>query len=398
MLDFKLISADHHIGEHPDAFKRVQREYGDRAPRLVENPPGMGKGLWLVAEGMKPMRSAYFAMGYLVDKHAQGSSIFEDASRYKTSVAKFIQDFRYEDYPETWESSAYVKAMDEDNVEAAVVLSSWTRINYLHTDARFQRAIFRSYNEWILDFASYAPKRLFPAPLISILDVDLAVADIKEYAKRGCKSVHLPTTIDGDAYYHERFEPLWATAADLGIPLTVHSGSSQGGHQHGSWGDTKRAYDPREFVIHRHPNPSSSSECAWQFISNLIFSGVFDRYPSLKVAAVEFHVGEAASVYCNIDYQYTREAAVDPEKTINKRFPSEYLRDNVFFGFEDDPVAVRAAEIYGADNYVWGSDFPHHTSTFPHSSRVLEQIGQGMDPAILRKLGRDNANKLYKLV
>lgn len=398
MIDFKMISADHHIGEHPNAWKLVQREFGDRAPRVVENPPGLGKGLWIVADGMKPMRSAYFAMGYLVDKHKQGASIHEDAMRYKNGVRKFTEEFRYEDYPQTWESSAYVKAMDEDNVEAALVLSSWTRINYVHTDAKFQRSIFRSYNEWILEFASYAPKRLFPAPLLSILDIDLAVADMKEYVKRGCKSVHIPTTIDDDAYYHERFEPLWATAADLGIPLTVHAGSTQGGRQHGSWGDTKREYDPRAFVIHKHPNPSSSSECAWQFVSNLIFSGVFDRYPSLKVSCVEFHAGEAPSVYSNIDYQYAREAAVDPEKTINKRFPSEYLKNNVFWGFEDDPVAIRAAGIYGEDNQLWGSDFPHHTTTYPRSAALLEELGKGTDPAVLRKVCRDNANKLYRFV
>jgi predicted TIM-barrel fold metal-dependent hydrolase len=133
-------------------------------------------------------------------------------------------------------------------------------------------------------------------------------------------------------------------------------------------------------------------------INNLIFSGVFDRYPSLKVACVEFHAGEAPSVYANIDYQYAREAAVDPEKTINKRFPSEYLRDNVFWGFEDDPVVVRAAEIYGKDNQLWGSDFPHHTTTYPHSAALLERLGKGMDPAVLRKVCRENANRLYKFV
>jgi len=42
MLDFKLISADCHIVEHSDAFVRCQREYGDKAPRVVENPEGVG--------------------------------------------------------------------------------------------------------------------------------------------------------------------------------------------------------------------------------------------------------------------------------------------------------------------------------------------------------------------
>ena len=397
MLDFKLISADCHVAEHPDAWELARREYGDRAPRVVENPQGLGKGLWIMAEGMKPMRSAYFALGYVVDKHRKGESVYENATHFKEIVTTFLEEFRYEDYPQGWEPAAYVAALDRDNIEAAQVFSSWTRINYLQTDAKYQRSVFRAYNEWILEFASYAPKRLFPVPLISILDIDLAVADMREYVKRGCKTVHLPTTIEGDKYYHERYEPLWATATDLDIPLSVHSGSSQG-KAHDTFGDQKRAYDPRDYVIRKAHDASAGAGVAWEFISNLIFSGVFDRHPSLKVACIEFGVGEAASVFDSIDYLFVREATTDPEKSINKRYPSEYLRENVFFGFEDDPVAVKAATVYGEDNYLWGSDFPHHTTTYPHSTTLLEGFGDGMDPAILRKMGRDNANRLYGFV
>ena len=397
MIDFKLISADHHIAEHPDAWALARHEFGDRAPRVVEDPDGLGKGLWIVADGMKPMRSGYFALGYVVEKHKEGRSIFDNAAHYKDVVATFLEEFRYEDYPQGWSPAAYVKAMDEDNVEAALVLSSWTRINYLQTDAKFQRSIFRAYNEWILDFASHAPKRLFPAPLISILDIDHAVADMREYVTRGCRTVHFPTTIEGDSYYAERFERLWATANDLDIPITVHSGSSQG-KLHNTFGDTKRDYDPRAYIINKAHSPSSGSAAAWEFISNLMFSGVFDRYPSLKVACLEFEAGEAASVFSAIDYRYTREATTDPEKSVNKRYPSEYLSENVFFSFEDDPVAFRAAEIYGADNYMWGSDFPHHTSTYPHSTGLIESLSEGIDPAVRRKMIRDNANQLFKFV
>ena len=72
-------------------------------------------------------------------------------------------------YPEDWEPSAYCKELDRDNVEAMIIFASWARYNYHLEDAKLQRSILRSYNEWILDFASYAPKRIFPAPIFPAL-------------------------------------------------------------------------------------------------------------------------------------------------------------------------------------------------------------------------------------
>ena len=203
MMDFKLISSDSHMAEHPKAWERVQHEYGDRAPHIVEDPPELGKGLWIIVDGIPPVRAAYYCLGLVVDKPAgiTNVSVQMDSEEYKRAIQEFNETFRYEDFPGGWEPSAYLQNMDMDGVEAALLFSSPTRYNYTQTDARFQRAILRSYNEWLLDFAGYAPKRLFPVPLISVLDVELAVADLYEYAKAGVKTVQIPTQIIGSGYY-----------------------------------------------------------------------------------------------------------------------------------------------------------------------------------------------------
>jgi len=397
MPDFKLISADCHISEPPEAFARVAKEYGDRAPKVVENPQGYGPGLWIIGEGLTPMRSAYFGMGYVIEKpKGRGMSIYANGEHFKKKVQDYLKNFRYEDYPQGWEPSAYLGALDQDGIEAALIFPSWARYNYVQSDAKYQRSIFRSYNEWVLDFAAYSPKRLFPVPMLSILDIDLAIADMKEYIKRGCKTVMIPTTIDGSGYYEDMYEPLWQTAEDLGIPLTVHSGSSQG-RAMVSHGDSARKGDPRTYIIHKPVTNAAGAQAAWEFVSNLIFSGVFDRHPKLKVACAEFEVGEAASVVHSIDYNYGRVSMLDPEKTINKRWPSEYFFENIYFSFEDDPALVRATGIYGENNFIWGSDFPHHMTTYPLSPQALDASFEGIDPNVARKLARDNAIKLYQL-
>ena len=247
------------------------------------------------------------------------------------------------------------------------------------------------------NFVSYAPTKLFFAPLLSILDVDLACRDMREYVKRGCKTVHIPTTLIGSGYYEPEYEKLWATAVDLDIPLSVHANSSQGKSMklHGL---KAREYDPRKYIIRGDFNPLGGPLAAWEFFSNLIFSGVFDRYPGLKCVAAEFQMSDAAAAYESVDYRVGRAATYDSERNSNQRWPSEYLKDNCFFGFEDSRATVLTAPFFGQDNFMWSNDYPHFQTPWPHSVRVFEEECEGLDPAIMRKLGRENANRIYKFV
>ena len=393
MLDFRLISADTHVAEHPNAWARVQREYGDRAPHVVQDPPGLSKGLWILTDGLEPMRSAYFALGHIVDKPEGISNMeqWEDPRAFQRRMLEFNETFRYEDYPGGWEPTAHLRDMDRDGVEAEIIFSSPTRFNYSQTDPKFQRAIFRSYNEWILEFASAAPRRLFPMPLISILDVDLAVADMREYVKRGCRSVHIPTQILGSGYYEPCYEPLWATAAELDIPLTVHSNSSQNLPRH-HVDQGAREFDPRKQILR-----TTRQLPAVEFVSNLIFSGVFDRYSRLKVVCSEFECHWVAGLVQRVDYNLGRESTYDPDRNVNKRMPSEYLRENVYFSFEDDRAGMLTVPLYGEDNLMWGNDYPHHQTTWPYSRENLEENCAGIAPDIVQKLGRANVNAVYRL-
>lgn len=399
MPDFKLISVDSHMTEHADCFLRVQHEFGDKAPRVVENPEGIGKGLWFVMEGLEPMHVGYFALGHVVEKpHGRKEMlIYRNSAEFKKKVTDFRENYRYEDNKADWHGPEYLAALDRDGVEAALVYASWARYNYHVTDAKLQRSIFRSYNEWMFDFVSHAPKQLFFAPLVSILDVDLACADMREYVKRGCKTVHLPTTIIGSGYYEPIYEKLWATAVDLDIPLSVHANSSQGKPMklHGL---KARDYDPRKYIIRGDFNPLGGPLAAWEFMSNLIFSGVFDRYPSLKVVAAEFQMSDAAAAYEAIDYRVGRAATYDSDRNANKRWPSEYLLDNCYFGFEDSRATVLTAPFFGQDNFMWSNDYPHFQTPWPHSRRIYDENCAGVDPAIARKMGRDNANKIYRFM
>src|SRR4030095_6965909 len=136
---------------------------------------------------------------------------------------------------------------------------------------------------------------------------------------------------------------------------------------------------------------------AQQFLGNLVLSGVFDRHPKLKVVCAEFDVGWVANLVQQVDYWFGRESTFDADKNINRRKPSEYFRNNVFFTYQDDRAGVLTASVYGEDNFLWASDYPHGGTPWPNSKETVDRNCEGVDSTVKRKLNRENATKLYRL-
>lgn len=387
-MDFKLISADSHLVEPAAAWERVQREYGDRAPKVVQDPPGVPKGTWLMTEGLAPMGVSHFFIGLVIDKDQGVSNI--DADKF-LRAANFNQEFRFEDYPEGWDPAARRKAQDRDRVEAEVLYASPARFFYGLTDGPFQRAILRSYNLWLHEFCSGDPKRLIGVPLLTILDMEKTAADIHELRKLGFKVAQIPSGIKDSGYYDPGYEPMWRAAAESGLVLTIHTTSMQGVQR--THFEGPRQHDPRTATI----GQANGQGVGQRFMSNLIFSGVFDRYPDLKVVLAEFDVGWVGHMYQLANYQFDRASSYDREKNVHKLRPTDYLDRNVFFTFQDDRAGVLTTEIYGRNNYLWASDFPHGVTTWPYSQRTMDSNFQGIDPAVARSICRDNSIRLFGL-
>jgi uncharacterized protein len=393
MLNFKLISADGHLNDPPAAWERVQKEYGDRAPKVVENPPGR-KGLYLITDGLDLNPCYNPSVGFLIAKPEGVAGMAIDQVADDT-ISNFRESFRYEDHPGSWQPSARLKEQDRDGVEAEILFSSWTSQFYGLTEAPFQRACLRSYNFWLHDFCSYNPKRLIGVPLLSILDVEQSVKDMQEYAKMGFKGVTLPSGIQDGKYYDPDYEPLWAAAEDLNLLIVIHSGRIQGGGSRRWFKKLASADDWPNFFQH------SKQTIVKDLIGQLIFSGVFDRHPKLKVICTEFDAGWLGVIVQQVDYHY------GPKKTAHsttiddtikvKLPPSEYFKRNLWFTFMDDRSAVLTTPVYGEDNFMWSSDYPHAACTWPYSQQIVERLCKGIDPAVVRKVFRENVNAAYGL-
>jgi len=389
MPDFKLISADSHVNEPPAAWERVQKEYSDRAPRVVKDPPGRPGGIWLIIDGIPPIGLSHYSKGQVVGKD-KGISEVEQEKHFET--IGFNEQFRYEDYPGGWEPVARLKDQDTDGIEAEILFSSAVRQLYSIVDEPFQRAIFRSYNDWLHEFCSYQPKRLIGLATLSILEIKHTVADILHYAKLGFRGVQIPTRIKDSGYYESKYEPMWAALEETGMIVNVHTSATQG--------VARTHYEgPREIEPKKQSLGFANKQApAQQFLGNLILSGVFDRYPKLKVVCAEFDVGWVANLVQQVDYWFGRASTFDAERNINKLPPSEYFKKNAFFTYQDDRAGVLTTSVYGTDNFLWASDFPHGVTTWPFSKETVDRNCEGIDPVIKKKINRENTAKLYGLV
>ena len=388
MLDFKLISADSHLNEPPAAWERVQKEYGDRAPKVVKNPSGVAKGTWIITEGLPPIGCSHFSIGIVVGKDSGISEV--DLEKHADTV-QFMENFRFEDYPAAWEPSARIKAQDRDGVEAEVLFPSPARHFYGLTDEPLQRAIFHSYNAWLHEFCSYSPRRLVGLTPVSILDVEHAAEDIHDSAKLGFRGMLLPTRIRDGGFYEPQYEPIWAAAEETGMVINVHTNTIQG---------TPRTHftGPRDRDPRKEPAGFAHKQApAQQFVGALMFSGVFDRHPKLKVVCAEFDVGWVANLVQQVDYWFHRDSAYDTELNLNKLPPSEYYKRNIFFTYQDDRAGVLTTEVFGEDNFMWANDFPHGVTTWPYSRQTVDRNCKGIDPVVTRKINRENVNRVYQL-
>jgi predicted TIM-barrel fold metal-dependent hydrolase len=339
---------------------------------------------------LPPVGRSHFSRGSIGLSRGKVSS--DDG---KQADVNFSKNFRYEDFPASWEPAARLKDQDRDDVEAEILFASPSRFFYGLTDEPFQRAILHSYNGWLHEFCSFSPKRLFGLPLISILDVEHAVADITEYAKLGFRGVQIPTRIKNSGYFEPRYDPMWSAAEEIGIVINVHTSTTQGAPR--TRYENLEGPRPEDQPWNRGLGYGSRHALAQKFLAELIFSGVFERHPKLKIVCAEFDAGWVAVVLQEMEYTHHRKAKNDRYWNVNKLPPSECFKRNIFFTYQDDRAAVLTTPVFGQNNFMWASDYPHTGTTWPESCKTVDSNCEGIDPGIKRRLNRENANQLYNL-
>jgi predicted TIM-barrel fold metal-dependent hydrolase len=373
MADYPLISADSHFVEPPSMWaERLDRRFRDRAPRAVklDNQPGE----FFVCEDLAPAPVAsFFSAGVPPEE-----------------IKEFMQRSFAQAPKAVFDPAERIRDQERDGVAAEVIYTSMGMPLFGLADAEFRAACFRAFNDWATEYCQYDLKRLIPLGLITLEDIPAAVAELARIKQRGMAGA----MIWGEApperpYSHPDYDPFWAAAQDLDMKLSLHilTGAQ------GTGGDAGRVLNVNLRGIERMIGVVSMVHPIERSLTALIFGGVLERYPRLKIVSAENDVAWIPFFLFRIDKYVSRGFA---------RFklslkPSEYVKRQVYATFIDDPVFVNLLDWYPSDNIMWSSDYPHAQATFPHSRDYVAQHLSKVSAEDRRKIVHDTAARLYGL-
>jgi len=280
----------------------------------------------------------------------------------------------------------HLQDMQIDGVAGEVLYPSQGLFYFKVADTPLMSAIFRAYNDWLAEFCSTAPARLKGIAMINLDDVQDGIKELERTAKMGFAGAMITEyPLEDRRYDQPEYEPFWAAAQALDMPLSLHTATRRQGKIRGAGERTLRDASSRATKVF-YP---ATSMC------DLIFSGVFERYPNLKLAIVEFELAWVPHLLSTMDYTYRERHEEALYRFKDGMRPSDFFHRNVFLSFQEDDIGIRLRDVIGVDNMMWGSDYPHSESTFPQSQKILEQILAGVPKEEQAKIVGGNTARLY---
>jgi predicted TIM-barrel fold metal-dependent hydrolase len=206
-----------------------------------------------------------------------------------------------------------------------------------------------------------------------------SITDIRAIHDLGLRGVMMPGEPAQEDFHSEIYYPFWEAAIELGLPLSFHILTTK----------TEVTRGPRLNTM------MSVIRGNQDIIGTLIFGGVFERYPELKVVCVEADAGWVPHYMYRMDHAYSRHRNwLAPGTSLSKR-PSEYFSQNIYTTFQDDWVAFRFADAMNWRRLMWANDFPHSDSTWPWSQELLAEQTKQLTPEQRRGILCENVADLY---
>ncbi|MCH7713538.1 MAG: amidohydrolase [Chloroflexi bacterium] len=360
------ISSDSHVVESAEFFHPLEKLFGDRAPKMVTVDPARGPQLSLGNGKLGIGLSGFFMQN--VD--------------FTTPEAIEMRKLGYElARPGCYDVVERLKDQELDGINAEIIYPSVIFNIYQIEDLDIVKASFSLYNDWVADYCKGAPDRLFPLASIQLFDLDEAVKEMERSKKLGHVGVSVAATAPPDKLYSDPFyNKFWEAAQAMEMPINWHifTGATE---NHG--------------LPFRQGGSALSFAGVMFTVADIIQSGVCERYPGLRFVVTEFETGWVGMMLKRLDWAYIRGGG---EKVFGlPLLPSEYWRRNFRVTFEDDPLGIMTRDFIGTETMMWGSDYPHGDSVFPHSMQVLSEILSDCTPEERYQMTVKNVVELYKL-
>ena len=253
----------------------------------------------------------------------------------------------------------------------------------------------RAHNRWLADFCGRHPERRAGIGQIILNDLDDAIADVHWIKEHGLRGGVLISAIAPDVdyvkpLYDPAYDRLWKVCEDLGVPVNSHGGT--GLPDYGKYPAAALLFITEVSFYSQRP-----------FVQ-LLFSGVFERFPELKFVMTEMGCAWLPPMLRRFDATLaqirktgrTGEMRYSDEHILPLS-ATEYFRRNCWVGVsQPGPDDAAARYDIGLDRFMWGSDYPHDEGTFPFTREHLRQLFHDTDEREMRAILAGNAAELYE--
>jgi predicted TIM-barrel fold metal-dependent hydrolase len=372
-FDYPVISADSHITEPPDCYTaHIDPAYRDRAPHMITHET---KGDLFIVPGM----SRPIAMGLVA---AAG----KPAEELTTTGVMFEELHR-----SGWDPTYRLADQARDGVSAEIIYPTVGMVLCSHSDTDFKKACFDAYNRWIAGYCAEAPDRLLGCGQTALRSVDEGITDLAAIRAHGLRGVMMPGEpgtlgADGSGDYDDpMWDPFWEAAVGHGLPLSFHILTARGSEFNGK---------PRGSRLNGFLGIIRGIQ---DIMGTLVFGGVFERHPDLKIVCVEADAGWVPHYMYRMDHAYNRHRNWMAPGIQLSKLPSEYFAEHIYTTFQDDWTAFQVADMMNWRRLMWANDFPHSDSTWPWSQAMLAEQTTHLSGEQQQAILSGNVAELYDI-
>ncbi|MCP4906214.1 MAG: amidohydrolase [bacterium] len=369
-----VIDIDAHWTEPRDLWtSRAPAKLRDKTLRVELMDDGVER--WVIGDGM-----VMGSVGYC--------SIRPDGSKGSGQVAFDSFD---EIHPGAIETEPRLAYMDEHGLTIQIVypniLGFAGHLVMRIDDAEQREFSVTAYNDAAADVQAEGKGRVFPQAMLPFWDLDASIRELERcHDQLGLKGLVLTDATEDwglPPLSDPHWDRLWHAAEDRGMPINFHIGG--GTITPRTWG----SYPPARMFAALSTMMQMSNMAS---ISNLIYSGLLDRFPTLKFVSVESGVGWLPFLLESLDYQFNENGVTDL-----KMKPSEYFQRQIYGSYWFESDLADAVKKLGADNFMFETDFPHATCIYPGVREHVQRTHKGLDAEVQRKLLYETAARVYNI-
>jgi len=391
----RIISVDDHVVEPPDLWtSRLPAKYHDRCPRVERDSAvfNFEGGEFTYQKGVPGGAECDW---WLYDDLVYPFPKLSAASGFETLDVEPVTFDQIR--PGGWKQADRLADMTANHVDASLcfpnVLPRFCGQTFLEReDKELALLCVQAYNNWMIDewCAGDARGRLIPLTLIPLWDPAAAALEVHRCADKGSFAVAfsenpyhlgLPSIHDKDRFW----DPFLTACQETDTVVCMHIGSSS---------KMPTTSPDAPFSV----SSTITFANAMGSMCDYILSGVFVRFPRLRVSYAEGQVGWMPYIIERMDKIWAERGdasfGIDlPEP------PSTYIPGHVWGCIFDDEIGLKNRDVIGMDQICFEVDFPHADSTFPHTLEVATRIcdAAGLADEEVYKLMRGNAIECFGL-